>query len=162
MKASASNILNHPHLSNQQKAILLLVSFCELKIYSYETVCVNEHIWHAQDEITKAWGSLAPITQISGADILNAVNFHGYRVFMRDPSGLIFPVYDYESYLLDNNKIRVRSKANKEYDRNDLRCAAALMYGSSHGHKNIKGTKILLLGVNRLGFRAIYPTITTL
>ena len=151
MKASPSHIMNHPKLTNEQKAIGLLARFCELKIWSYETVCErvkkgdHERAWRAQDEITEAWKSLAPIFEISGTDILNAVNFHGYRVFMRDPSGSIFPVYSCESYSLENDKIRVRASVNKEYNYDDLRCAAALMYGPSHGHESVKGTKILLL-----------------
>jgi len=167
MKASASSILNHPTLSNQQKAIGLLARFSELQLWVHETVCErvkkgdHERAWRAQDEITEAWKLLAPIFEVSGAALLNALDFHGYRVFMRDPSGCIFPVYAGESYTLEGDKIRVHAAPDKDYDYEDLKIASKLMHGSDH--KSVRGTKVLLLNVNRfLTFRGIYPSVREL
>jgi hypothetical protein len=159
MKASPQTIMSHPNLSNSQRAVALLARFAELRVSDAETtgLCIKKEdtarVWREQDRITKAQSRLSPILEMSGAQLLKAIDFAGYRVFMRDPSGSVFPVYSEEEYCLQGKMIRVRA-ANKEYDHHDLRIAAVLM-GSRH--QSVRGTKVLLLCVNGNTFSGIYP-----
>ena len=166
MKASPSHIMNHPKLTNEQKAIGILARFALLKTWAHDSrderinFGLYKRLWQLEKECTEAWKSLDPFTHVTGETLLKALDFHGYRVFIRDPSGSIFPVYSCEEYCLENDKIRVVASRDKEYDYEDLKIASVLMHGSVH--RSVKGTKVLLLNVNRLTFRCMYPTVREL
>ena len=162
MKASPSSILNHPSLSEGQKAIGLLAKFAESITNAYDTRydrkkkgdCQSQ--WALESTINQLQSTLPSLTTINGNALLKALDFHGYTVFMRDPSGRVFPVLLGQSYHLNEGKVRVRSQASREYNPTNDRISYGLMFHDVH--ESVKGTKVLLLNVNTT-FSAIYPSV---
>ena len=166
MKASPSTIIYHPNLSNSQKAIGLLAKFSESKTVSHDLrferkrkgTCQAQ--WALESEINKFQATLPPLTTLDGSELLKALSFRGYSIFMRDPSGRVFPVYPHQEYQLNAGKVRVHSrKASQEYDPAADRIAYSLMFHDTH--ETVRGTKVLLLNVNT-NFSTIYPTVVEL
>lgn len=168
MKASPTTIITHPNLSDSQKAVGLLSRFAESVTNGYDTRYDRkrkgscERRWQLESEINQLQSTLPSLTEISGHALLKALSFHGYRIFMRDPSGYVFRVHSHEEYYLSDGRVRVRSplQSTREYDHTeDVRCAYGLMYHKVH--PTVKGKKILLLNVNAT-FSSIYPTVVEL
>ena len=152
MKALPSTIMSSL-LPEEKKVLALTAKLAESKVALHELRYdrrrkenfIKER--RLEDVIYNCLSDLTTITSIKGCEYSQAMNFSGYRVFIKDPSGNVFALRSDETYTLVSNKIRVKVPSTRCYDStDDIRVAYALMFNKCH--HSVVGTRVVLLSVN--------------